>query len=282
MSSGKPHALVDVAAAHRDGVSVIKRYSGGGTVIVDADTQFVSLILNGDATPDVQLFPVPLMRWTGKLYGDRGGGGDDDGDGDGEAGEEGDDVKGNEQQSEGEGDGGRGGDPTNSNPTNSNSHPGGGGEPCGGGVFSDVTGFRLRENDYVVGVKKVGGNAQSISKNRWVHHTSFLWDFREEMMRYLKHPAKTPAYRDGRGHLDFLTPLREVLPTRDIISERIEPALRSMGLQTTTATLEEAEAAVFGLPHHRTTAVVDLKATLEVGPEARPPLLPNPPIAGVA
>jgi hypothetical protein len=37
--AGKPHALVDVAAAHRDGIQVIKRFSGGGTVIVDADTQ---------------------------------------------------------------------------------------------------------------------------------------------------------------------------------------------------------------------------------------------------
>lgn len=112
-----------MAAAHRDGIAVIKRFSGGGTVIVDADTQFVSLIFNAAATPNVQLFPVPLMQWTGDLYG--------------------------------------------------------GGE---GSVFADVPGFRLRENDYVVGERKVGGNAQSISKNRWLHHTSFLWDFRGEVL----------------------------------------------------------------------------------------------------
>lgn len=160
---------MDVAAAHRDGIVVIRRFSGGGTVIVDADTQFVSLILNAAATPGIQLFPVPLMQWTGELY----GGAD-------------------------------------------------------AGVFADVPGFRLRENDYVVGERKVGGNAQSISKNRWLHHTSFLWDFRAEMMRYLKHPAKTPAYREGRAHLDFLAPLSQLLPSRDTLPDRVEPALRAM------------------------------------------------------
>lgn len=168
-SPGKPHALVDVAAAHRDGITVIKRFSGGGTVIVDADTQFVSLILNAAATPGTQLFPVPLMQWTGELYG-----------------------------------------------------------RADAGVFADVPGFTLRENDYVVGERKVGGNAQSISKNRWLHHTSFLWDFRAEMMRYLKHPAKAPAYREGRAHLDFLAPLSRLLPSRDTLPDRVEPALRAM------------------------------------------------------
>ena len=72
--SGKPHRLIDVAAAHEDDVLVIKRFTGGGTVVVDADTQFVSLVMNGDAIPNVPLFPRPLMRWTGDLYG---GGGDE-------------------------------------------------------------------------------------------------------------------------------------------------------------------------------------------------------------
>lgn len=70
--------------------------------------------------------------------------------------------------------------------------------------------FKLREHDYVFGDKKVqqsrrnnttyytlltrvisprltqfGGNAQSITKDRWVHHTSFLWDFDPANMDYL-------------------------------------------------------------------------------------------------
>lgn len=46
--------------------------------------------------------------------------------------------------------------------------------------------FRLRENDYVIGEKKVAGNAQSIVKSRWIHHTSFLWSFTAANMEYLK------------------------------------------------------------------------------------------------
>ena len=46
--------------------------------------------------------------------------------------------------------------------------------------------FSLRENDYVLGAHKIGGNAQSIVKGRWVHHTSFLWDFDPAKMRYLQ------------------------------------------------------------------------------------------------
>jgi hypothetical protein len=43
-----------------------------------------------------------------------------------------------------------------------------------------------------------------ISRDRWIHHTSFLWDFEASSMAYLSHPSKTPLYRDGRSQLDFL------------------------------------------------------------------------------
>ena len=67
--SGKPHQLVDVRRALDDGVRVIKRFSGGGTVIVDRDTQFVTLVMNAAAVPDLALFPRQIMEWTGTLYG---------------------------------------------------------------------------------------------------------------------------------------------------------------------------------------------------------------------
>ena len=35
-----------------------------------------------------------------------------------------------------------------------------------------------------------GGNAQAITKGRWLHHTSFLWAFEPENMRYLRMPDK--------------------------------------------------------------------------------------------
>lgn len=45
------------------------------------------------------------------------------------------------------------------------------------------------------GHHKFGGNAQSITKNRWIHHTSFLWDFDVNNMAYLRLPTRAPKYR---------------------------------------------------------------------------------------
>lgn len=215
--SGKPHQLVDVRRALDDGVRVIKRFSGGGTVIVDRDTQFVTLVMNAAAVPDLALFPRQIMDWTGSLYG---------------------------------------------------------GRPHG--VFADVPGWQLRENDYVIGERKVGGNAQSISKDRWLHHTSFLWDFREETMKFLTNPAKQPRYRANRSHSDFLAPLKTYLPDRNALATRIEAALEGMGLEVAPASIEQAEDAVAAF--HRgsgvgTTGVVDLETALTLGPDDRAPML---------
>lgn len=72
-------------------------------------------------------------------------------------------------------------------------------------------GFSLRENDYVFGERKFGGNAQYIRKDRWLHHTSFLWDFDIEKMHYLKLPEKRPKYRQDRSHDAFLCRLKDHL-----------------------------------------------------------------------
>lgn len=53
-------------------------------------------------------------------------------------------------------------------------------------------------------IEKIGGNAQYIKKDRWLHHTSFLYDYKPHLMQLLKHPKKTPAYREGRGHEAFV------------------------------------------------------------------------------
>lgn len=62
--------------------------------------------------------------------------------------------------------------------------------------------------DYVFGGRKFGGNAQAITSRRWLHHTSFLWDYRPANMALLTNPAKQPQYREvgrrscggGGGH----------------------------------------------------------------------------------
>lgn len=135
--SGKPDELIDQEKIMKHPLPVIKRFSGGGTVIVDEDTLFVTFIFQKDFHP-FPAFPEPIMKWTGALY---------------------------------------------------------------NAFFPALT---LRENDYVIGDKKCGGNAQYIKKDRWLHHTSFLWKFKTAHMDYLLHPKKTPAYRSGRSHQDFL------------------------------------------------------------------------------
>jgi len=54
----------------RDDIPVIKRFTGGGTVIVDNGTIFTALICNKDDVPGVQPYPRPIMSWTGQLYGE--------------------------------------------------------------------------------------------------------------------------------------------------------------------------------------------------------------------
>lgn len=66
-----------------------------------------------------------------------------------------------------------------------------------------------------------------ISKGRFVHHTSFLWDYDPRNMRVLAFPDKVPAYRKGRAHDAFLTTLRETtdLGSVDEVLDAIEGAL---------------------------------------------------------
>eukprot|EP00981_Chlorochromonas_danica_P008183 scaffold2042_cov175-Ochromonas_danica.AAC.5 len=90
----------------------------------------------------------------------------------------------------------------------------------------DAPKFALREHDYVLGERKIGGNAQSITKGRWIHHTSFLWDYTPENMNYLQMPAKRPAYRSDRSHSDFLMPLSRHLPSTDSLSQQLVSSLQ--------------------------------------------------------
>ncbi|KAL5544499.1 hypothetical protein UlMin_008283 [Ulmus minor] len=157
--SGVPSDLLEIESVLRDGIPVIRRFSGGGTVIVDSGTVFVTLICNKEAVPDLQPYPRPIMSWSGHLY-DR--------------------------------------------------------------VFRGIGDFHLRENDYVFGNCKFGGNAQSITKTRWVHHTSFLWDYDVRNMAYLKHPKRVPEYRVARDHLEFICRMKDYMPRSMFIDRTIE------------------------------------------------------------
>ncbi|KAF2313610.1 hypothetical protein P3X46_029746 [Hevea brasiliensis] len=161
--SGKPSELLEIGPVLQDHIPVIKRFTGGGTVIVDCGTIFVTLICNNEDVPGVQPYPRSIMSWSGLLYSQ---------------------------------------------------------------VFQGIGDFQLRENDYVFGDHKFGGNSQSITKSRWIHHTSFLWDYEVRNMAYLKLPARAPKYRSARNHNEFVCRMKEYMP-RSVFIERILKALES-------------------------------------------------------
>lgn len=161
--SGKADELIDLPKLQHSPIPVIRRFSGGGTVLIDENTWFVTFICNTAAVP-VQPFPKEIMRWTETLY----------------------------------------------QPFFA-SHP-----------------FALQENDYVMGERKCGGNAQSICKGRWLHHSSFLWDYCSERMNHLLLPKKAPAYRAQRAHDEFLCRLRDYYPAKQKMVDSWIASLRGL------------------------------------------------------
>lgn len=158
--SGKVEELVDLQRAKQHALPMIRRFSGGGTVVVDGSTLFVTFICQ-KSLHDFPCFSAPILQWSTALYKD---------------------------------------------------------------VFNHPN-FQLRENDYVLGEKKCGGNAQYFKKDRWLHHTSFLWDYSPELMQNLLHPKKTPTYRAGRNHEEFICRMKDYLPSQEEFLLRLKGAL---------------------------------------------------------
>lgn len=154
-----PAIVIGISGKREEGpLPLIKRFSGGGTVVVDENTIFITFICNKADIP-IAAEPKAIMQWTATLYKD---------------------------------------------------------------VFP---GFALRDNDYVFGDKKFGGNAQYIKKDRWLHHTTFLWDYSQERMQMLSMPARMPAYRQGRSHLDFVTTLKESFSRKEDVGNAVKETL---------------------------------------------------------
>lgn len=187
--SGKKEELVNCESASQARIPLIKRFSGGGTVIVDENTLFITFICQKQLHAFAP-YPEPIMKWTEELYKE---------------------------------------------------------------VFAPLP-FRLRENDYVFDEKKCGGNAQYIKKERWLHHTSFLWDYCPTKMGHLLHPKKAPAYRQGREHCDFLTKLSDHFSSSD---EIIEKVIEIIGTRYPTAdcSLEETFAKIQDKGRQTTTFI---------------------------
>lgn len=184
--SGKKEELVNAEAHAKTDIPIIRRFSGGGTVVVDEETLFVTWIAN---TADIRVpcCPKKIMEWTADLY-----------------------------------------------------------KP----VFSGVN-FHLVENDYAIDHKKCGGNAQYLCKDRWLHHSSFLWNYTSENMRLLKMPPKMPEYRQQRPHEEFLCRLGDHFPCRQSFLEQFLSHIKN-SVELTTANPAEIQN-LLQAPHRRAT-----------------------------
>ncbi|RLM62265.1 lipoate-protein ligase LplJ [Panicum miliaceum] len=60
--------LVEIEPVLQDRVPVVRRFSGGGTIIVDQGMMFVTFICNKSAIEGLQPFPRDIMSWSGQLY----------------------------------------------------------------------------------------------------------------------------------------------------------------------------------------------------------------------
>lgn len=191
---GKPKDLINLDLVKKDGVLVLKRFSGGGTVVLDHSSLWTTLIGRSDKFVDIEPYPRPIMEFSAnKVFGPAFAS-----------------LKQKallnpaafvtaiyptmivDTKSCGTENSGR----TLQLPTSIPAKD------------LRIPEFSLRENDYVLGERKMGGNAQSIVKGGWLHHTSFLWDYVDEHMEYLSLPSKRPEYRGDRKHEDFLVKLK--------------------------------------------------------------------------
>lgn len=202
---GKPDQLLNLEKIKQDQVLVCKRFSGGGTVVLDASSLWTTVIGRTEDFTHVPPYPKDIMEWSAKdIYGPTF-----------------EHLTKSALMK-------RHGQKTLVLDTKSCSTT----ENLGKvlelpGFGQDIPTFALRENDYVFGDLKMGGNAQSIVKDGWLHHTSFLWDYDSDNMDYLKLPNKRPAYRGDRSHEEFLVKLSTYFDNRNEFFTSIHQACQS-------------------------------------------------------
>lgn len=115
--------------------------------------------------------------------------------------------------------------------------------------------FFSLHTDYALADRKFGGNAQALSRGRWLHHTSMLWSYAPHRMALLKPPPRAPEYRGGRDHGDFVVGLESVLDRRDALIDGLEACVRRAGFDLVPTSVEDALALIEG-DHHKSTVVV--------------------------
>ena len=64
----KPPVLLNIPLVRKVGIPVIKRFTGGGTVVVDKDTLFATLLMRQDDMPGVRPYPRDIMTFMEAFY----------------------------------------------------------------------------------------------------------------------------------------------------------------------------------------------------------------------
>ena len=83
------------------------------------------------------------------------------------------------------------------------------------------------QTDLALNGRKVSGNAQRRGRRALIHHGTLLYGFDPTLAtRFLKEPARQPAYRAARRHADFIGNLPLSAET---IQTRLEAAWRAFG-----------------------------------------------------
>lgn len=239
---GKAERLINIPAAKKDGILTLRRFTGGGTVVVDHTSLLTTLIIkdNAHVRPAIKPYPRDIMEWTNDfVFGPAFTSWNDEIVA-ATAATIANSNNNREKQTlifHGKSCGLSGGD-------------GGQSQQQQSSIAATATLptptimpiFRLRENDYVLNDRKVGGNAQSIVSGGFLHHTSFLWDWDDTNMDYLTLPSKRPEYRGDRNHDEFLVRLKETYDkgsTKHSLFLHMKNAL-STSFQLEEVTLQDA------------------------------------------
>jgi lipoate-protein ligase A len=148
---------VDEAACRADGMPILRRASGGGTVLLGPGCLCYSLVLSFDRGPALREITPSYRYILGRI-----------------------------------------------------------GEALAG-LLPDIE--HAGTSDLMAGGLKFSGNAQQRKRNHLLHHGTLLYDFDlSRIGRYLRLPAKQPAYRGRREHDEFLQNLPAGL---DLLKRRL-------------------------------------------------------------
>ncbi len=242
--SGRCEELVDRDKADQQKIPIIKRFSGGGTVIVDEHTLFTTFIGQKELIHPFACYPEPILRWSSEFYhtafsipqfGLR---------------ENDFVVYRNNLKSRNFGKEA----PQNFDPERATIAERQGASEDRNSEVKPTQPKTDSSSCFGIDARKCGGNAQYIQRDRWLLHTSFLWDFCPDNMQILLHPKKTPLYRKGRPHTEFICRLADFFSSKATLIAQIKQALimRFHVIETSLKDLQPALAK----DHRRSTTTI--------------------------